>query len=242
MPDVRPMTRREPTLTLDVYLAWPPRLREAAGALEWTLDAAERARLGRFAFAEDRLQYAAAHALLREVLAARVGGRPRALEFTSGAEGRPALARPEAPGFSLTRRRGLVACAVGPGAVGVDVEDAQRPLDGGAEAALTTAERAHLAALPPARRAAGLLQLWTLKAAWLKARGAAASQPLASVEALALRQAAPAWTLRSFEADGRHLGSLAAEGRWPVRFFAAAHQGGAWRFQPLPVTCLPPPG
>ncbi len=224
------MPHRKPDLTIDLYLAWPAQL-GPPGTLEWTLDAAERARLAGFAFAEDRLQYAAAHALLRQALSLRVGRPARNLTFTAGPDGRPTLVGPRSPGFSLARRRSLVACAVGPAAVGIDVEDAHRPLEGRAEAALTPAEQEHLLHLPEAGRPGALLALWTLKQAWLKAHGASA--PAGPVEVLGLARAAPGWTVGTFEADARHRLAFTAQGPGPVRCWAARVEGASWRFEPL---------
>src|SRR5207248_9160821 len=52
----------------------------------------ERARAGRFAFEPDRNRFIVARALLRQLLAARLGVRPEAVELASGARGKPALA------------------------------------------------------------------------------------------------------------------------------------------------------
>src|SRR5207245_10119436 len=45
----------------------------------------------RFAFDSDRGRYVGARALLRQLLAARLGARPESVELASGARGKPAL-------------------------------------------------------------------------------------------------------------------------------------------------------
>ena len=233
----------------DVYLAPLAGLTDVSAPLLAPLDAAERTRLARFAFPQDRLQFAAGHSLVRAALTRRLGAPPERWAFTAGPWGRPELRAPAGQpgaglGVSLSRRRGLVACALGPLALGVDVEDTRRPVEGVAEAICTPAELAHLAALAPARRAVGLFALWTLKEAWLKALGTGLSQAPGATPVLGLHRA-PAgagWTLLGFEADPHHLGALAARSLAAPRFWLARLEDGAWRFEATsPVTRPPPP-
>lgn len=74
---------------------------------------------------------------------------------------------------SISHSAGAVACAAAGVPVGIDVEGLARPRDhlALAETVHGTAQREHLAALPPDARALPFLQWWTLKEAWLKARG-----------------------------------------------------------------------
>lgn len=74
---------------------------------------------------------------------------------------------------SISHSAGSVACAVAGVPVGVDVESLSRPRDHLALAGTvhSEAQRESLARLPPDARAVPFLQLWTLKEAWLKARG-----------------------------------------------------------------------
>lgn len=148
------------------------------------LDAGERARWGRFVFPEDRRLYAAAHALLRRVLSRHAPRDPRDWRFVAGPWGRPELAPGQGAGelrFSLTHCRGLVACAVARGGpVGVDAEALDRRLDVAAiaDTVFTPAERAWLDAAPGGQRAEAFFALWTLKEAYVKARGLGLSLPL----------------------------------------------------------------
>ena len=89
------------------------------------LDAAEHARAERFKFDWLRRRFTVSHAMVRLVLAERVGVEPAALRFEAGPHGKPALvgAGAGAVDFNLSHSadRAVVAvCAAG--AVGVDVE------------------------------------------------------------------------------------------------------------------------
>lgn len=111
---------------IEVWTAQPDQL----GAGECTqftamLDAHERQRAHRYRHQADRRAFIAAHALRRMALGRAMARDPADLRFGKGTHGQPVLldggAHP--PAFSLTRRRGLVACAVGrAGALGIDVE------------------------------------------------------------------------------------------------------------------------
>lgn len=74
---------------------------------------------------------------------------------------------------SISHSAGTVACAASGVPVGIDVENITRPRDhlALAETVHGAAQREHLAALPLDARALPFLQWWTLKEAWLKARG-----------------------------------------------------------------------
>lgn len=138
-------------------------------------NAEERARHDRFVFARSRRQFAVARALVRRVLAGYTGLAPEALAFVANEYGRPELT-PDAGGlrFNLSHTDGLAALAVARGAeLGVDVEDTARRArpDDVAEHFFAAAEVAGLMALPPAARTGRFFDLWTLKEAYIKARG-----------------------------------------------------------------------
>jgi len=89
------------------------------------LDANERARAHRLAHEGDRRAFIVAHAMRRMALGLAMARDPADLRFDKGARGQPVLldGGAQVPAFSLTRRRGVVACAVGrAGALGIDVE------------------------------------------------------------------------------------------------------------------------
>jgi 4'-phosphopantetheinyl transferase len=144
----------------------------------------ERARLERLRGEGARRRFLGGRLLARHALSARSGRPPHAWRFRPGPWGRP---EPEPPceglRFNLSHTEGLIACVVTCGRdCGVDVESA--PASPGAVThlipRLADAERAELAALPPAVRADRLSELWVLKEAYLKALGTGITRDLAS--------------------------------------------------------------
>lgn len=155
------------------------------------LDAAERARMQRFARLDDARDFAAAHALLRRTLSRlHPGTVAAAWRFAADARGRPEIVATERadpsplPRVSLSHTRGLVACAVAVGAdVGVDVERDGRRVDLArlVPEICAPSEAAALATLDPEPAHRRFLDLWTLKEAWGKAYGVGLRFPLAGL-------------------------------------------------------------
>jgi 4'-phosphopantetheinyl transferase len=166
----------------DVIFGYPQRAGpDALARAHALLDDGERACAAAFAFEHDRVVYTFSHGLLRLTLAGYLDADPRALRFVHSARGRPELASTGDPPlrFNLAHTEGLVACVVTACAdCGVDVECFAR-IDHRdlAPRVLTDAESAALTALPDAERRERLLELWTLKEAYLKARGLGLSAP-----------------------------------------------------------------
>lgn len=152
---------------------------KAARAL---LSADELARHDRFMFARSRRQFTVARALVRQVLAAYTRVPAAALRFVANAHGRPELAEPAgALRFNLSHTAGLAALAVTrAGEIGVDVEDAERRArpEEVADHFFAPAEVAALMALPAGERRRRFFDFWTLKEAYIKARGLGLSIPL----------------------------------------------------------------
>lgn len=216
---------------------WRVRLdvsRDAVAGHRATLAADEQARSERFRYGRDRRRFVVARSALRRTLAQYLGVPPNRIGFATNAFGKPSL-RPgfgARLGFNLSHSADLAVIAVALGAdVGVDVERVHRETDGippaHAEVArqfFSAAEQAHLAELPPARRARAFLQAWTLREAYLKARGEGLTDepvewrgrwtffPLRptpdSVGALAVQ--GHGWHLRWAPADGRRRGHHAS--------------------------------
>lgn len=159
-------------------------------AYEAVLTADERACRDRFVFERDRRAYLFAHGLVRHALSRHAPGiAPDAWRFAAGPYGRPEVAGPaNAPAlpFNLTHTEGLVACVVadaraaaGGVAVGVDAETVDRPVAIElADHYFAPPEVRALRALPPARQRDRFFEYWTLKEAYLKARGLGLSCPL----------------------------------------------------------------
>ena len=151
------------------------------------LDEAERARAARFVFERDRFSYALAHALVRAELARLTGVVPQALRFEAGERGRPELIWPATQPrlrFNLSHTHGLCACAFAlERDVGVDVEHADRrvEIDRLAPSVFSEHEITALDQLEQHARRTRFFQLWTLKEAYIKARGMGLALPLREI-------------------------------------------------------------
>ncbi|GHG49642.1 4'-phosphopantetheinyl transferase family protein [Streptomyces griseocarneus] len=177
---------------------WPQRLdRPAEGALDlWLLhapdpwlnsaaldlsplNAEERRRADAFVHALDRAKYATAHLMLRRLLGAYLDVPAGDVEFTREAcpgcgepHGRPAVAAPGAPHFSLSHGGNLVLVGIAAAPVGVDTEQvpaAHTVTE--VSTALHPAERREIMAAPAVRRPAVFTRLWVRKEAYLKGLG-----------------------------------------------------------------------
>lgn len=148
------------------------------------LDESERTRAARFVFSRNRVEYTAAHVLVRRALAAVTGHPATAFRFEAGTHGKPTARIGDATAgvhFNLSHTKGVVAVAVAPFEHGIDVE----PLDRGVNLAIAgryfcPEETAWLSGLPGERQGEGFLRLWTLKEAFIKATGLGLSQELDS--------------------------------------------------------------
>ena len=161
----------------------------------------EHKRLGAFVFEKDRHEYLLTRALERATLAHTLDVPPSALRFRRTELGRPELVPASDVEFNLTNTSRLVACAVTRGrCLGVDAE----PLDRAdqvlalASTVFTKQEQADLATMPPAERRRWAVQLWTMKEAYIKARGLGLSLPVEQIE---LRRSVDGRTTLSFHAD-----------------------------------------
>lgn len=152
-------------------------------ALASLLSEAELQRAQRFHFADDRLRYGVTRAAVRHILSRYVPVPPSEWHFRANEYGRPAIS-PDQPGahaldFNVSHTAGLIVIAVGRRELGVDVESLARP------AALALARRffaptetAALASVAPAQQAQAFYAYWTLKEAYVKARGMGLALPL----------------------------------------------------------------
>lgn len=148
------------------------------------LDDRERSRYERFRLCQHRQEYLVAHALLRSCLSRYGDRQPQDWVFSTNDHGRPELQREwGAPSlrFNLSHTTGLVACAVTRSAdVGVDVEYTARKGDLAAiaKASFVPEELADLNRLTGTAWRDRFFDLWTLKEAYLKARGLGLSLPM----------------------------------------------------------------
>jgi 4'-phosphopantetheinyl transferase len=145
----------------------------------------ELQRHARFAFDHLKAEYLLTRALCRIMLSHYAAVDPAAWTFGSNSHGRPHLLGPAAGlglGFNLSNTRSLVALAVARDTheLGVDVEALDRrpaPIEI-AHRYFSPAERAGLLALQGAAQHQRFFELWTLKEAYIKARGLGLSIPL----------------------------------------------------------------
>jgi 4'-phosphopantetheinyl transferase len=162
----------------------------------------EREKHARFVFERHRLEYLATRGLARGVLATYLPRRPSELSFHRTALGRPILEDAGALRFNLTNTVTLIACAVTDGReIGVDAEPLTRSdqILTIASTVFTVGERAGLERLPGPARRRRAVELWTLKEAYIKARGLGFSLPVQSLEVLFTEGAARPPRLRFFE-------------------------------------------
>ncbi len=200
---------------------------------ETTLAPDERARADRFIFQKDRNSFVAARGILRELLGRYVTRSPEQIEFDYGPKGKPSLRQPldSEVQFNVSHSHGLALFAFARGRhLGIDVE-LVRPDCAGDEIAkrfFSALEVAELQALPPSSRTEGFFLCWTLKEAYIKARGEGLHIPLDSFH-VSFSPGQPArlqsvdsfrWSLRSLRPAPRYVGALAGEGRgWRPSFW-----------------------
>ena len=144
----------------------------------------ERSRRERFVRAADRHQFLVTRGVLRTLLARYLETEPADLLFTIDRYGRPSLSRPGSSiEFTVSHTRGLVACAFAQvPEIGIDVEDIERrPVSPDlARRGFSAVEATALEAVPAADRLSRFFDYWTLKEAYLKARGTGLMLPLDS--------------------------------------------------------------
>jgi 4'-phosphopantetheinyl transferase len=187
----------------------------------------EREQWQRFHFERHRRQYLVSHALVRLTLSRYAPLAPEAWTFVTNPYGRPEVdgAHNTRLRFNLSHTDGLVLCAVTLDAdLGVDVEDTARggqPLEL-APRVFAPSELAALHALPAPLQRERFFAYWTLKEAYIKARGLGLALPLQQFAFhLApgepprisfdpcLADAPEAWRFFQFQPSPRHLAALA---------------------------------
>jgi len=144
----------------------------------------ERVRQKRSPLERIRRQYLLTRALARTALSQYCRIEPAEWRFAAGPKGRPHIEAPQ-PGvpldFNLSHAEGMIVCLVGPiRMIGVDVEFSRRvtELAEVARRFFSPAEVSGLLALPESERRDRFFALWTLKEAYIKARGLGLALPL----------------------------------------------------------------
>lgn len=144
----------------------------------------ERERMARLVFERDRHRFLLTRALVRTMLSRYAPVPPADWQFIANVHGRPEiLDRPAGVPdlrFNISHTDGLIACAVTIGReVGVDVEHVNRRLTQDVAARFfAPSEVAHLQSLPEDEQERVFFDYWTLKEAYIKARGFGLALPL----------------------------------------------------------------
>jgi 4'-phosphopantetheinyl transferase len=164
-----------------LWVARPEELEASAEALA-LMDPDESTRQKRFIFPQHRHEYLATRVLVRRVLGSYLDVPPASLRFVSNEHGRPELDVPGSPlRFNLSNTPGLVVCLVSAHhEVGVDTELRARAASilNIANTVFAEAELRELLALEGDAQAHRAVTLWTLKEAYIKARGMGLALPL----------------------------------------------------------------
>ena len=215
---------------VDVWLTAPDAIdADRLRGYETLMDAKERERWRRFRVPQPRLIHLVARVLLRTTLSRYADVEPAHWRFETNDYGRPYIAAPEIDRdlrFNLSHTDGLVVLAIAEGCeIGIDVESLDRQLET-AEIAPTVFEASELSAFqsaPEHQRRDLFFAFWTLKEAYIKARGMGLSLPLDGF-AFDMSQAHPRisfnhrcpddasrWQFRRFNATPEHTFAVAVE-------------------------------
>lgn len=167
---------------LHLWYAYPEDLTEAATqACTRLLSEDERAQWQTFRFDRHRREYLTTRALVRIALSHYHPLAPEAWRFQKNPYGKPTLDPDCGLRFNLSNSPGLVVCLIAQGTeVGVDAEPIERKekIAELASEVLSPLEVAQLQTLRGPEKADRVLSLWTLKEAYVKARGMGLSLPL----------------------------------------------------------------
>jgi 4'-phosphopantetheinyl transferase len=201
---------------MEVWTISPSRFRSQSGALKRFLAADEAVRARDIADPEEAGRFVIRRALLRLILAPKLGVAPAALEFDAAPEGKPRLAARHLSTLqfncSHSADRAVIAvCTDGP--VGIDVERMDPGIDHG-RLARGTFDPVELDAYhrqPADGRLPYFISLWAGKEAVLKGLGLPLHLPTLSGIRIPDPAPPPAW--RPVELHGR----LAGRPGWQVR-------------------------
>ncbi len=133
----------------------------------------ERQRNQRYRFAADRRKDLIARALLRSQLGERLNLAPASLVFKRGEHGKPALVLDSSLEFNLSHAGDWIVLAMAESRIGVDIEHTARDNDvmAIADRYFFGSEIAELTSFEPSEQRQRFFDYWTLKEAYMKARG-----------------------------------------------------------------------
>ncbi|MDD5272246.1 MAG: 4'-phosphopantetheinyl transferase superfamily protein [Methylovulum sp.] len=171
---------------IHIWFAYPDEIKDGALLLNYAdlLSDAEKERWQRFYFAQHRHQYLVTRALLRTTLSRYIDIDPKAWRFELNSYGKPEIATAQADlpiRFNVSHTDGLIMCGIVLAHdLGVDIENRHKD-----RASLNIAEHffakpeiADLNQVSEQQKQQRFFEYWTLKEAYIKARGMGLSLPL----------------------------------------------------------------
>ncbi|MDX1755447.1 MAG: 4'-phosphopantetheinyl transferase superfamily protein [Marinobacter sp.] len=193
------------------------------------LSKSEIERYLRLALEQDRQRFLITRALARTVLSDYIKPvTPASLQFTQNAHGKPAIAPEQLPyplTFNISHSGDLIGLAIAHGQdIGLDIERLNPEIATHqlAQRVLSEREYLQLQAAAPARFCERFFEFWTLKEAYLKARGMGLTIPLNSFSLQLAGQERTAvrwtpqqggvpgeWSFRQFKPADNYAGALA---------------------------------
>lgn len=223
VPQSRPAKAADAGARVDIWTVRLDATAQSIEAAEKCLPDEERTRAEQFRNLVARRNYVIAHAALRRILGKQLEVEPREIQFTTGAQGKPALAGGAAGRleFNLTHSGDLALVALSAQAtVGVDVERVRSMPDALrlAERFFAAEETTQLKAVPEADRAATFLNLWTRKEALTKALGVGIVDSLAR---FSVNHGTTA-TVTAIDGDTRRAAEWTLHGFTPAAGYVAA--------------------
>jgi 4'-phosphopantetheinyl transferase len=220
-----------------------------ARARAWLLPA-DQARHDRYRFKADRDMFLVGRVMARALVGRALDVGPLDWEWREGPRGRPEVADPGAAGrvsFNIAHSAGLVVCAISSdGTVGVDVEHRRRPpVDARmVRRYCAPCEVEDIERHGPSAWQDQFLKYWTLKEAYLKARGVGIAVHLSDLSFTLGADAIRLERLNSLSSDDDAEWAFVLDASSPSHFVAAAvtARGGVrptFSIAPFPHDLLP---
>jgi 4'-phosphopantetheinyl transferase len=173
---------------VNLYFSYPEKVSEPALLRRYQalLTEDELQQMSRFYYAGHRHQYLLTRALIRTCLSTIYPVEPAEWRFTKNQFGKPEACHPQVPlaaRFNLSHASSLIICGITRAvAIGVDVEDTHRTTRAAFSSLasyFSEQEIGDLRELPEDQQKQRFFDYWTLKEAYIKARGMGLALPLA---------------------------------------------------------------
>ncbi len=170
-----------------LYFSFPEQITDPALLLRYQslLTEEEMEQMSRLYFVGHRHQYLLTRALIRTSLSRYYPVEPDKWKFSKNSYGKPQVSHPKlklTTRFNLSHAKGLIICGMARGVdIGVDVEDTQRTTRAAFNrlaSYFSEQEISDLGKLPAEQQYQRFFDYWTLKEAYIKARGMGLALPL----------------------------------------------------------------